>query len=869
MDDATPSSHTDDTYIADRAIQTFNEDKLNHHDVVDELAHIVTTVEPPANIALYGPWGSGKSGIGNLLRNKLNQIDGLTFARLDAFKYAEEPLRRQILTTLAKEFGVKRREFESGLYSSRSETTFEFSIPKLVTILLTVFALVAIIVAAILLANAGISSSVSHKGFVSTLKGYAINNVPTALLAAALVSGLVTAVVQAISVKRDQQPPAGPDRFEALFRQLIKQLHATRVVIFVDELDRCAPSDVVSILDTIRTFLDVEPCVFVVAADKSALEGALAESIRQITTSGARDPYYTSASSYLDKVFHRTVTIPPPMSKRMTRYALDLISERKGMWESEHVERAEIVSVLIPSHVRTPRRIKALLNSYASAFRVAQSREKSGFLERSIKGRSLELAKLVCLQVEFPYFAQDLILAPDLASLVLQQTDKDKGERRPDESGRPDFQGHFPPGSPRPLSSEIHELAVLYAEGRLPLTAVLGPDMSMSKAPSKPDDAGSTIDGDRKDALHSQFLAYLRRTAGIPNPGLDLIYLESSGSVFGLPAEVADALEDAAVNGMLEQFHEKLLQLPTVVRQRALRLAEQTIRDALGQEGANAAEVVLRTIPELASEDYEPVADSLTAALRPYLLTIDRNARLPEGRGRIPPATEAELKVGALLLGLRCKSANGPSMIKVGLNANVYGNAKAAVAVVGVATELSRMLPDSYSRSALMGSAVKTALSHGGKIVIDALAELPTSAREQVLTDMKAEEIASFEKNCIADPDIGADFVLGYWAKTFDNALSADARDLTEWLLKIAIDIEYQPLAQQLLEQIQKHEDGVESTFDQRTLKALADVRRKKLTLPGSPWSAKVSRTPSRLRRSIKRLTYGKRRFIPTRRIKS
>lgn len=133
----------DDAYITDRAIETLEEDELNHRAVVNQLAHIVTTVEPPANIALYGPWGSGKSGIGNLLKLALRDHEGIRFARLDAFKYAEEPLRRQILTTLAKEFGVMGREFESGLYSSRTETVFEFSIQKLLYALLVVLALIA------------------------------------------------------------------------------------------------------------------------------------------------------------------------------------------------------------------------------------------------------------------------------------------------------------------------------------------------------------------------------------------------------------------------------------------------------------------------------------------------------------------------------------------------------------------------------------------------------------------------------------------------------------------------------------------------------------------------------------------------------
>uniref|UniRef100_UPI003556B0B8 P-loop NTPase fold protein n=1 Tax=Rhodococcus qingshengii TaxID=334542 RepID=UPI003556B0B8 len=35
------------------------------------MASLVRSVSTPANIALYGPWGSGKSGIANLLQSQV------------------------------------------------------------------------------------------------------------------------------------------------------------------------------------------------------------------------------------------------------------------------------------------------------------------------------------------------------------------------------------------------------------------------------------------------------------------------------------------------------------------------------------------------------------------------------------------------------------------------------------------------------------------------------------------------------------------------------------------------------------------------------------------------------------------------------
>ena len=44
------------------------------------------------------------------------------------------------------------------------------------------------------------------------------------------------------------------EQFERLLMDLVNEAKVDRLVIFVDEIDRCAPSEVVATLDAIRTF---------------------------------------------------------------------------------------------------------------------------------------------------------------------------------------------------------------------------------------------------------------------------------------------------------------------------------------------------------------------------------------------------------------------------------------------------------------------------------------------------------------------------------------------------------------------------------------------------------------------------------------
>lgn len=79
--------------VDDRAIEDAGGDRFGHAIFASQAARTIEAIPTPANVAIYGPWGSGKTSLANLLRTEL---EGPTcgFVYFDAFKYAEAPLRR-------------------------------------------------------------------------------------------------------------------------------------------------------------------------------------------------------------------------------------------------------------------------------------------------------------------------------------------------------------------------------------------------------------------------------------------------------------------------------------------------------------------------------------------------------------------------------------------------------------------------------------------------------------------------------------------------------------------------------------------------------------------------------------------------------
>jgi Cdc6-like AAA superfamily ATPase len=368
-----PNAHAlalDDELVDDRELDDIESDSFGHADFVRELARLVLATRMPANIALYGAWGSGKSSIARLLGKELpKEKEAVRFVIFDAWKYAETPLRRHFISQVASTLEIKDDEFREGLYLEEQGRKVKFGKQQWADAARTtalVFLLPLALALAIATGRARDAHGISWHGWWHSLS--------TGLLAAGGIASVLLGVVKFLAdgfkVTTRKTAPSGDEEFERLFKQLVKRAETKRLVVFIDELDRCSPKQVVSVLETLKTFVSVDGCVFIVGADQQVLERALRERARQPTPEDVANPYYSSGSAYLDKVFQYQLSIPPMRSPALSRYALGLITGRPGVWKRVP-DLPELVSVLIPTHVVSPRRVKVLLNRFAIAYRLA------------------------------------------------------------------------------------------------------------------------------------------------------------------------------------------------------------------------------------------------------------------------------------------------------------------------------------------------------------------------------------------------------------------------------------------------------------------------------------------------------------------
>jgi len=706
--------------VDDRSLEEAAKDDFRHLDFVRELAGLVLNTRTPANIALFGAWGSGKSGIANLLREELpDRKSELRFVLFDASKYAEAPLRRHFISQVATGLELTDDKYHSGLYTGTEGRSVKFNGTQLKQLAWWFVETFILVLAALfsLATLAALTTGDFEHEWASEVRDFLRAGLPISLV----LTALVKLAVDGFTTTTNRTAPSGEEEFEERFKDLVGQAKTKRLVVFVDELDRCSPEQVASALETIKTFLFVKKCVFVVAADQQVIEQALRRKVRQHTPEDVTNPYYSAGSSYLDKVFQYQLTLPPLKARTLSRYALSEVSKLPGVWR-RIPNLDEVVSVLIATHVVSPRRVKVLLNRYAIAYRLVERRAADGHLDPDVASRATELAKLVCLQCEFPLFAEDLTLDARLPELVRMAAD---GEELPS-SATPVVQARA--GAYARGERMVAELLVFpgghSASEASPATTV-GAEEGDS---DHPDDVESLHEGEepefaapeRADAVarqHAeQLVNYLRKTKFVAGPGRDLIYLESAGVGQGIDAVSADRLELAATDN-------NLAEVLVLVRAAAsdgqgigaLRVLADFVRQAApGIEGRNITAVLLQSI-EQSGVDLSDSADYLADAVVGHI-------------------DDAQLGEADLLGALKLSRASGREVgekLLIGVVEHPASRTNAAVASALLASADSVPSDDALWPNLVL--ATRLSLLSDPEVAADRLMAMPAARAQQLL----------------------------------------------------------------------------------------------------------------------------------------
>jgi hypothetical protein len=541
-------------------------DSLNHRVVARRIAELALTSGGHLNVALFGPWGSGKSSFYGLLRDSLADATNIQALRFDAWKNSGPGFQTNFLSFMAAEIPGADRDVPQRLFESTSSVRLPFGSSVttkagrrkwwLVTIAVA-FTLFVALPAAWSLVIERMDQTIAFWPFLasnlSSWAGFAASS-SILFVVLSLFLDLSRVTVQAST-------PSYVSQFSRLFDEILSADRKRRFVVFVDELDRCGSAEVMQTLEGLRTFLGHEQCVFVVAFDREAVANTIKKHLPNEVPNRPDRPYYSTSGEYLDKIFQFQVSLPPQPLHTFRRFALSLVEGRGGVWADLRKlgarELQRVVRILTPIHISSPRRTKVLLNDFAVNARIL---EALGFdwIERAE-----EIACLTVLQTEFPNFYADVEREPGLLELVATGS----------ESHRADLQ----------------DLVEKYqGEATSELDEVVANDLDAAEKPTANDSDGGRSPREQVALrLNQNLQRFLRKirdmNARLPRP--DLVLMHSDGNLL--------SFEDLAV------YNSLLLAVDASVEDTLASLASASEKDRIraldylldATEGATADEV--------------------------------------------------------------------------------------------------------------------------------------------------------------------------------------------------------------------------------------------------------------------------------------
>ncbi len=388
-------------------------DGLGFQPYIDALSDILldANTRTPLTLGLFGSWGSGKTSLMTMLRDRVAGGTGQTARPLhrtvwfNAWKYnQEDALWRALLLILLDDLEqlleadpplavegepspaelldlLREALYHETSWSESGERNINWG--QALTAGAGLGVNLALSFLGPGLAAAGMAADVLTEARKELGKGEPVGKV-----------GELAQAFRRQELVHYQAQLRSLEQFQRNFRTLVNTLlrregqEARRLVVFVDDLDRCLPDKAMSVLEALKLFLDVEGCIFVLALDPEAIEHA------------ARLRYKgeVKAHEYLEKIIQLPFHLPPIEDEAMHAYVEALAPALPDP------RCAQVFAVGLPSN---PRQVKRTLNMFLLLSRLV---ERKSDLRESIT--PVRLAKIMAIQHAHPDFYALLRIRP-------------------------------------------------------------------------------------------------------------------------------------------------------------------------------------------------------------------------------------------------------------------------------------------------------------------------------------------------------------------------------------------------------------------------------------------------------------------------
>lgn len=327
-------------------------DDIEEHPILDfdkyssTISRIIGGSEPNFAIGIYGDWGIGKTSLMRLIERQLNKETILT-VWFNAWKYEREDRFALIalMRTIAYAMG------KHPIYRK--------------------------------------ISPVMKDGLLSVAKGVG-KHVTSHVLGEETLAELkdVGPKKKFLSnIEKDGVYFDGVQRIEDEMKNILKKYPSTKVVIFIDDLDRCSPRTTVDIFESIKVFLGIEGFVYVLGLNHRTIIKLIQKAYEGTDIDGER---------YLRKIIQVPITIPEWSVKDIELLIENLIEKVDSNYSDIIAENKDIIATAVELN---PREVKRFINNFILA-----SELFGGSRDRRTKVNHKELLVIQALKLRRPVF---------------------------------------------------------------------------------------------------------------------------------------------------------------------------------------------------------------------------------------------------------------------------------------------------------------------------------------------------------------------------------------------------------------------------------------------------------------------------------
>lgn len=308
-------------------------DFLNFQAVAETAAEIIVQAKGnPISIGVTGGWGVGKSSMIKLVEGALKGRTGEKFLYVvfNAWLYqGYDDARAALVEVIAREL-LRHAEETKTAVDKASDLLDRVN-------WLRVAGASASSVAALAL---GLPPVGLVGDLFRAIKNASDGQVDGQDVAAAEGAGQKAAGAGFLKPKKVDTPPKEIQHLRNHFAETLKALDV-RLVVFVDDLDRCLPQTAIATLEAMRLFLFLERTAFVIAADDKMIRESVRAHFKDVKLD---DDLVTN---YFDKLIQVPIRVPPLGTQDVRAYLMLLFIENSGVpQEQKDVLRQHICKQL-------------------------------------------------------------------------------------------------------------------------------------------------------------------------------------------------------------------------------------------------------------------------------------------------------------------------------------------------------------------------------------------------------------------------------------------------------------------------------------------------------------------------------------------